>query len=284
MCAAALAVAGCATLGSPGQSEGPSPDAVVAAWEGTLQHVPLPALIVTSSMPAQIGTWSVAEGGHNKLSLLSGRVVSGPDVARTPPPAAMTVTLPRTGGRRVGVITAEQAVAAIAASGSPDSSCDGDCTPVTLESPRLVLAPMKTTAGPVRLPAWTFQVRGSKVRISQVALAPAATVIPPELAGGRPAVAGSDWSARLIGRTAVAVTFVGGPEGDGPCGHRYTATVTESDRVVAVSVDEADHAEGSGVACSAIGARRTVTAELAGPLGRRLLVDGRTGQVVTVTN
>jgi hypothetical protein len=78
----------------------------------------------------------------------------------------------------------------------------------------------------------------------------------------------------------ITVAFTGAPDpGDKPCGEDYSAETVESDIAVVIIVTRHGHV-GIGVACTAVGARRTATATLADPLGSRVVLNLDDGQPV----
>lgn len=256
----------------------------MSAWDAAITKSGHPALIVTSPLQDQVGNWSMAEGGHHKEALLSGRVVAGPGVGSAAAPTATQVGPAGGATRRVSLLTAAAAINVIAAAGSPGNSCDGDCTPLTLVRPTLGTSRVATTAGPMDAPTWSFQVRGSKVRVTQVAIDPSALTSPPAIAGGAAAVGTQTESAVLAGRTTVTVSFSGAPTSDPPCGQTYTATAVEAAQVVAILI--AGTTPGgpapADTVCPASAAIRTVDVTLTAPLGSRLLIDGGGGGVITL--
>jgi hypothetical protein len=88
------------------------------------------------------------------------------------------------------------------------------------------------------------------------------------------------------GGRRIEANLVGAPAGTGPCTASYTLSVKESKEAVAVAVISHSHGgsltKGS-VACSLVGYLRHATAELAVPLGARVVVDARTIGAAAVT-
>ena len=221
--AALILLAGCARGGHAGGSapgnagaDQPSVRDFIAAWDEAIGQRNGPAFIVTSPLQDQVGTWSMAEGAHNKEAVLSGRVVAGPGVIAARAPATGTVRPSGQPPKKVPVITAAQAVRAIAAAGSPSGPCDQGCAPLALAHARLVTSRVSTTAGPLDVPTWSFEVPGSKVRITRVAIDTTALIVPPAIAGGPAAVGAQTETAVLSGPTGVTVTFAGASTSDPP--------------------------------------------------------------------
>ena len=267
-------------------TSGPSPHELVAAWDATISGSGgLPAMIVTSPLQDQIGEWSNAEGEHNKSALLSGRVVAGSDVAAATSPVTATIGAAGTAIRRVPVISAARAIVAIVAAGSPGNDCGGDCSPIVLLHPELITSRVATSAGPVDVPTWKFQVRDSTVQITQVAVDTAAFTRLPDIV---PEAANMSFgqTATRTDPTHVTVTFDGSPTGEPPCGRTYAATTVESAQVVAIIIQDTTPAVPGGAdqVCAAVGMSRTVTATLNASLGTRLVINGSTGTALALTN
>jgi hypothetical protein len=123
------------------------------------------------------------------------------------------------------------------------------------------------------------------VRITRIAVAASATVTvtPPPWDSNDPSSGLSLESASTkVGTRQLTVTFIGAPEpASKPCGADYTAAAVESANAVVVIVTEYPHS--SDEICTAVGARRTTTVELASPLGARAVLEVRQGLPVPVT-
>ena len=143
----------------------------------------------------------------------------------------------------------------------------------------LVTGPIETTRGPATAPIWEFTLQGTAVRLTRVAIANAVAVAPTsaDLALGLAV----DSATGTVGGHELTVSFIGVPEpGDRACGEDYTAEAVESDLAVVVIVTRHPHVAPLGAACSAVGARRTATANLAAPLGDRAVLDLQQGTPV----
>ena len=91
-----------------------------------------------------------------------------------------------------------------------------------------------------------------------------------------------DSATGTVGGSELTVDFVGAPEpGDKPCGEDYTTEAVESDLAVVVIVIRHPNMPLFG-GCTAVGARRTATVELAAPLGDRAVLDVQQGLPVPV--
>ena len=125
-------------------------------------------------------------------------------------------------------------------------------------------------------------MQGTAVTLTRVAIADAIAIEPPSLdPNDMPAgVAIESASGTAAGRV-LTVAFVGAPlPGDQACGEDYTAEAVESDLALVVIVTRHPHAV-VGV-CTAVGARRTATVELAAPLGERAVLEVQRGLPVPV--
>ena len=143
--------------------------------------------------------------------------------------------------------------------------------------------PVETTRGRATAPIWQFTIQGSRVLITRVAIAGPVTPQPPPWNANNPPVGISiDGAVGLPADARLIVSFVGAPDpGNKACGADYTAEAVESDLAIVVIVTE--HAFPLGGACSAVGAIRTATVQLASPLGRRAVLEVKEGLPVEVS-
>ena len=125
-------------------------------------------------------------------------------------------------------------------------------------------------------------MQGTAVRVTRVAIANPITVVPPPWDPNNPPVGlAIDSASGTVGGRQLTVAFVGAPlPGDQACGEDYSAESVESDLAVVVIVTRHPHAAFG--ACSAIGAPRTATVELASPLGERAVLEVQEGLPVPV--
>ena len=181
----------------------------------------------------------------------------------------------------VGLVSAAQVLRALKSEGDP-SSCSG-CKPLEITKAELSERPVTTSRGTAQTPVWLFSLEGTAVQLARVAVASNITVTPPawdpyNLPIGL-AISGASGS--LTGRQ-VTVSFTGAP---GPasqsCGADYTAEAVESAQAVVIIV--ITHANLTIGACTAVGAPRTATAELAEPLGNRAVLEVQQGLPVAVS-
>jgi len=237
-----------------------------------------PAVVPVGELTGQVGDWEAAVGDNNKSALGAGLVEAGIDLPAATPPdgevqwqSGTTVTVP--------LLSAQQAVIAI--QGGATAPCD-DCTAMRITGARLTTRQIETTRGPATAPVWEFAVEGTAVKVTRVAIANAVTVVPPPWDPNDPPVGISIQSATgTVGGRELTVTFVGAPlPGDQPCGEDYTTEAVESGLAVVAIVIRHPHLTLGG--CTAIGATRTASIELAAPLGERAVLEVQEGRPVPV--
>ena len=148
--------------------------------------------------------------------------------------------------------------------------------------------PSDAFANPDRAGTWhtlEFTLQGTSVRVTYVAVSPAATakVAPHEGVGRQIDSATGTRSGRVL-----TVTFTGSPgPGSRPCGADYDAEAVESSLGVVVIVHEHRYVDpdpsASPIICTSEGAFRMANVELAQPLGDRAVLDPKEGLPVPVT-
>jgi hypothetical protein len=185
----------------------------------------------------------------------------------------------------VPVISAQKALADLkAAAVQPCPTC----TPLQITGARLTTATFQSSRGPAQVPAWEFSLKDTAVKLDQLAVGTDFTAPPMPTTNdqqvAQPWVGPSAQSATVdASGMTITVTVIGAPDpGDKPCGADYTAEAVESDAAVVVIVYEHQSLSTVPVACTAVGALRTVPVALAKPLGKRTLIDLQ-AQPVSVT-
>jgi hypothetical protein len=228
----------------------------------------------------QIGDWEEAVGGDDKVAMLDGLVESTIPLSDETPPDGQ-VHWPDGTASTVGLVSAAQVLTDLKSEGDP-SSCPG-CKPLEITKAELSNGPVTTSRGTAQAPMWLFSLQGTAVRLARVAVASKITVTPPAWDPYNPPIglAINAASGSLTGRQ-LTVSFTGAP---GPasqsCGADYTAEAVESaEAVVVIVITHANLAIG---ACTAVGAPRTATVELAAPLGSRAVLEVQQGLPVTVS-
>jgi hypothetical protein len=235
-------------------------------------------VVLVGEPTGQVGDWELEVGDNNKPALMAGMVEGDASLPAEAPPDGEVRWQDGTTAS-VPLNSAQQAVAAIRA-GSPEPC--SDCTPLRITAARLTTGPIETSRGPATAPVWEFTVQRTAVRVTRVAIADLITVVPPPWNPNDSPVGLAIGSASgTVNGRELTVAFVGAPRpGDQACGEDYTAEAVESDLAVVVIVTRHPH-EVIG-ACTAVGAPRTATVELAAPLGKRAVLEAQQGLPVPV--
>jgi len=252
--------------------------AALEQWADAVTKAGAPPVIPVGELTRQVGNWEAAVGDNNKRALMGGLVFTT-DVLEGAAQADGEVLWPDGSKTKVPVMAAQDAIVAI--SSTAETTCD-DCTPLTATKATLISGPIETSRGPATAPIWSFDIEGTAVKLTRVAIQNAIIVpalpwdpIFPSYGMNLDSATGSAQG------TEVTVAFVGAPEtGDKPCGEDYTAEAVESDLAVVVLVARHPHFSIVGTGCTAVGARRTATARLAKPLGDRVVLRVTDGQPV----
>lgn len=238
---------------------------------------------VTGPRTDQIGGWEVAVGGNNKAALLSGLVEAVAQLSTDVPPPG-EVRWDDGSTLQVPVISAAQALDEIRSDSGSCLGCTG-LTPLKVTAATLSTGKVSTSRGPATVPMWVFDVEGTAVKITRVAVAPTRTVTvsPPPWDPNNPPIGLSIESATGSSSSReLTVTFTGAPgPGSQPCGADYTAEAIESSLAVVVIVTA--HRNPTPVACALVGAVRTATVQLAAALGDRAVLEVKEGLPVPVT-
>jgi hypothetical protein len=235
--------------------------------------------VLVGELNGQVGDWEPEVGDNNKRALMAGSVEAGASLpAATPPDGEVRWQDGTTAS--VALNSAQQAVAAIKAGTS--EAC-GDCTPLRITDARLTTGRIETSRGSATAPVWDLTVEGTAVTVTRVAIADAVAIVLPPWNPDDPPVGLAIASASgTVGGRQLTVAFVGAPlPGDQSCGEDYTAEAVESDLAVVVIVTRHPHLTIG--ACTAVGAPRTTTLELAAPLGERTVLEVQQGRPVPVT-
>lgn len=250
---------------------------LLARYEKSLTGTASGFVGITSELVSQVGDWERAVGTNNKHAVLTGHVLELPTTA-----TSIRGSIVRwADGRKMPVrtISAHQAVSTLQHAAGKQS-CDG-CTPVYLDDPRPTRSAVQTTSGNATVPAWSFAVHGSRVRITVVAVAAAAAVPTLPQASALPVPFVAAESAQATGPQTLVLHLVGaGGTGRVACGADYTATAVESRHAVAVLIRAFPHQERVAMVCTAIGYSRAVTVHLIAPLAGRAVLDVVRGQAL----
>ena len=235
-----------------------------------------PALDLGDQLTQEDGDWEPAVAGNAKQAVYSGHLVA---VAALPPaPGKGKVLTGSGGGVSTTVMSADDALAAMTA---VRSDCGG-CTDLRVTGATLTSMTLRNSAGEVTVPAWRFTLEGTAVTLLRVAV-PASGLVHTPVEWPLAPTNGlyADSFELTDGGRVLRVTFTGKPEGSGPCGGLYRGESYESDRAVVVGVVEVPQEPArTDVACTAIGAIRTVDVHLEHPLAQRTVLSLADGHVV----
>jgi hypothetical protein len=254
-------------------------DAALARWADAVAAAGGQSpVVLVGERTGQVGDWELAVGDNNKPALMAGLVEADASLPAEAPPDGEVRWQDGTTAS-VPLISAQQAVAAIQTGTTGPCS---ECTSLKITASLLTTGPIETSRGPATAPVWEFTVQGTAVRVTRVAIANPITVVPPPWDPNNPPVGlAIDSASGTVGGRQLTVAFVGAPlPGDQACGEDYSAESVESDLAVVVIVTRHPHAAFG--ACSAVGAPRTATVELAAPLGGRAVLEVQQGLPVPV--
>jgi hypothetical protein len=240
-----------------------------------------PRFVPVGELTGMRGNWEPANGDNNKASLAAGRVVAAGALPAAPSPTGQVVWADGA-GQTFPLISADEALNQLTAAGTADCP---DCATLEVTGARFTTTPIQTIRGPATAPAWEYSLKGTAVRVTRVAVAGSAVVMvtPPSWDPYNPPGGLAIESATTTTRgNQLTVAFTGSPgPASQPCGADYRAEAVESANAVVVIVIEHRHA--ADEACLAIGARRTTTVDLAGPIGERAVLEVQQGLPVPLT-
>ena len=279
--ALSIGLAGC--VGQGGSS--PNPDqlhqqaqADLSRWADAVASLGPSTFVPVGDLTGQVGDWEESVGGNNKSALMAG-VVEWTDALPDDTPPDGQVLWPDGTTSAVKLISARAAISEVKSEGS--GSC-ADCTPLQISGARLATGSVETSRGLAQVPIWEFTVQGTAVLVTRVAIDARVSVSQPPMDPNAPYAIAVESATISADGTQLTVTFTGAP---GPasqsCGADYTAEAVESSTAVVAIVTEHKHAALFD-ACTAVGAERTAVAQLAAPLGSRVVLDLTTGQPVAV--
>lgn len=250
-------------------------DQVHDRYAAALADAEVPVSIPASQRLIQEGDWEPAIGESAKIASLTGHFVA----AGALPPGPGTGELSFEDGQRVRAPIMD-ATTALATLTENRTDCQG-CTDLRVTGATLVTALVPTEKGDVRMPAWRFDLEGTRVTLLVVALPSSSTAAlqpmdPIEGSGLQP----EGFVAPDDSRT-LRINFTGSPDQPGPCGADYEARVFERDASVAVALFVVPREAPDGdVACNAIGALRSVDITLGQPLAGRPVLSVADGMPV----
>jgi hypothetical protein len=256
----------------------------LARWDQAVARAGKTAAFVPiGELTAQVGDWEDAVGDNNKGALGTGMVhadIPLPDA----PSGTADVRWDNGTTQKVPTVSASDALKQVIAEGN--DKCAG-CTPLEVTGARFTTVKVATTKGSANAPAWEFTLRGTRVKITRVAVANAAVVTvspPPWDSLDAPVGYSIDSAVRSADGRQLTVNFVAaGGTSARPCGADYTARGVESDAAVVVIIVEHGYDGPDPEACTMVGYPRTATVELDRPLGDRVVLEVMQGMPVTVT-
>jgi hypothetical protein len=272
-CLAVLLVAACGATHGSGNAYPSPPTSALVAWESfPATLVPRPIIAFSDVRPTGGGYTSndgKIAGFCNKFTLSTAlpSQASGQAVASWANGASATYT----------AISASAAFFAM--SHAPSQMVSQDCArvaPLDVTGVRFGTAQITTDRGAATMSAWLFTATGAMGELPYPALPP-----PAFWKGSLTGLSLGETATVSADGRAVTFHFTGAPPTAGPCGADYRGAVAESSSAVAVAVLAIPHESSGGpVMCTAIGAFRSVTVELATRLGGRVVVNASGDAVV----
>ncbi|MFC6882125.1 MULTISPECIES: hypothetical protein [Actinomadura] len=273
--------------------------AVLNAWQA---RSPVPRRVFVPVVPrsAPEDPWTI-RFGHDpdprrdaeiERALDGGRLKAAfrPSAAR---PRPQPVRWEDGGIADVPVVSEADALNAVLDRNCPTARCDAPEERIV--GGRLEWVPVQTAHGRAAVPAWTFRLAGTPVRVSRVAPVPALDPEPLsprfQLGGGYTHVANGTAppTPPLVEESGapsrtLTVHFYGSAPGTGPCQSEYRATAVENRSAVAVIVQSLPwRGPREPVQCSPAHTERQLTVHLEKPLGERVLLELSDGVPIPVT-
>jgi hypothetical protein len=232
-------------------------------WADFPVHASPRPIVLTG--PDLLGPMAFATN-NDKLAFLSGKFTLDTRL----PTAPATVS-----GR--AIITAAEALDVLRAASNGPATANHSLQIVEVH---LTSTRFATDRGPTSLPAWSFGFAGVATPAYVLAM-PAHDRWP----HGTVPVNRSDSTARLAPDDRhVTLTFFGGPAGTGPCAVSYTVDVAATSSAVLLTLTGVNSGATSSrnVGCTLEARERTLTFDIGGPLGNRVLIDAN-GAPIPVT-
>lgn len=278
----AVVVASCAAGPDPGQLRAQA-KAALDRYAEAVAKVAGTGFQPAGELTGQVGDWEASVGSNNKLALMAGQVEAVDQLSWAFPPPG-TVTWSDGTSATFPLLSAAAALDLVRSTATGGClGCDSTPAPLRVTGATLTTVSIGTSRGPAVVPAWSFSLEGSAVRITRIAVAPTVVVVAPTWDPNHPAVGmWIDGAALAADGVTLTVSFVGAPRpASQGCGADYTAEGVESDlAVVAIVYTHANPIPGS---CTAEGMTRTATLTLASALGSRAVLQVLDGTPVPVT-
>jgi hypothetical protein len=230
-------------------------------------------------LTGQVGDWEPAVGDNNKPAVMAGMLEAVQNLSSAAPPDGL-ITWSDGTSTPVPLLSAAAALDQIRSTAAGTCS---DCTMIDVTGATLATVSIATNRGLATVPAWSFALAGTAVRVTRVAVARTVQVVPPPWDPSHaPAGLSIERATLAPDERTLTVSFIGAPDpATKPCGEDYAAEAVESDLAVVVIVHV--HAYPLPGACAAVGAERTATLTLANPLGARAVLEVQEGLPVPVT-
>jgi hypothetical protein len=265
-CVVLLLTAACGATPGAGNPHPSPPTSALVAWTSfPATGVPRPIIAFWDLRPTGGGYTSgdgKVAGYCNKftLSAVLPSQVAGQAIAKW------------ANGTSATYVPISASAAFFAMSHAPSAMQSQDCARVAalnVTGVRFGTAQVTTDRGVATMSAWLFTATGVMGELPYPALPPLAF-----WKGSMTGLSLSESATVSPDGRAVTFRFTGAPPTDGPCGADYSGAVAESNSAVAVAVLAIPHESSGGpVMCTAIAAFRSVTVELATPLGGRVVVN-----------
>jgi hypothetical protein len=256
--------------------------AALERWAAAVGENGEPGMIFPYGMTGQIGSWEDRVGDNNKSAHQAGMFVAKNGLsAETPPPG--DVEWPDGRSETVDLVSAHQALGNLVEQGNDSCST---CEPLRVTGAQLEMATFWTGRGEARVPVWKFSIEGTRVKVTQVAVADFIRVVPPPWDPyDTPAGISIESAVGDPEDTELTISFVGAPRSDGQeCGLGYIGEAIETEKALVVLVwyDRPSSGEPSGPILM-VGAMCTTRVTLAAPLGDRAVLSVREGMPVPVS-
>ena len=165
-------------IGAPVDREHAQAEAALARWAAAAASGGSNAIGIVGEGTGQIGEWEGPVGENNKVALMAGMIRIADDIPDDAPPRG-TVTRADGTTQSVRVLSAREALRALVGATSENAGVCPECRPLTITSARLVDGPIETSQGAATAPTWQFTLEGTRVIVTQVAIAETVDIQPP---------------------------------------------------------------------------------------------------------
>jgi hypothetical protein len=256
----------CGAVPGIGNAYPSPPTSALVAWQGfPATQVPRPIISFWDVRPTGGGYTS----GDGKIAGFCNKYTLSVTLPAQVPAQAVATWANGTSAMYLPISASD---AFFAMSHAPTAMQSQDCArvmPLNVTAVRYGTAQITTDRGTATMSAWLFAATGVQGDLSYPAVPRTAfwNGSLTTLSLGQGATVGAD------GRT-ITFRFTGAPATAGPCGADYAGAVAESSSAVAIAVADIRPRSSDGpVACTAIGAMRSVTVNVTAPLAGRVVVN-----------